>query len=61
MLSPEPTRRDRAPQFSKSKPTLVWVNYRCNFILKTIDADVPKSDEVCKFVEKNRFKFKQKF
>jgi hypothetical protein len=29
------------------------VNNRCNFILKTIDADVPKGDEVCKLVEKS--------
>jgi hypothetical protein len=52
MLSNEPIRRDRAPQFSKSKPTLVLVNNRCNLILKTIDAEVTKGDEVCEFVEK---------
>jgi hypothetical protein len=52
MLSTEPSRKDRAPQFSKSKPTLVRVNNKCNFILKTIDAEVPKGDEICKYVEK---------
>jgi hypothetical protein len=52
MLSIEPNRRDRAPQFSKSKPTLVLVNNKCNFILKSIDAEVPKGEEVCTYVEK---------
>jgi hypothetical protein len=51
-LSTEPDRRDRAPQFSEFKPTLVRVNNRCNFILKTIDVDVSKVEEVCKIVEK---------
>jgi hypothetical protein len=52
MLSTEPNRRDRAPQFSKTKPTIVLVNNRFNFILKSIDTEVPKGDEVCEFVEK---------
>jgi hypothetical protein len=53
ILSIEPHPRDRAHQFSESKPTLVEVNNRTNFILKTIDSDVPKGDEACKMVEKS--------